>query len=103
MPVDYDRSGFYVQGAYQFMPRWRVAVRYAEVQSDLDLPLSLVGSTLDDFGHTPQATTAMLEYDTSEFGRFRLELSRDMGDQRANNQAMFQYTVVYGPHGAHRY
>jgi len=103
VPVNYDRSGFYVQGAYQFMPRWRVALRYAEVDNDLNLPLALVGSTLDDFGHTPQATSAMLEYDTSEFGRFRLQYTYDQSDLAANNEVVFQYTTAIGPHGAHSF
>lgn len=103
VPVNYNRSGFYVQGAYQFMPRWRVALRYAEVQNDIDLPLALVGSTLDDFGHTPQATTAMLEYDTSEFGRFRLQYTYDQSDLQPNNEVVFQYTIAIGPHGAHTF
>jgi hypothetical protein len=103
VPVDYNRSGFYVQGVYQFMPQWRVGLRYAQVQTDDDLPLALVGSTLDDFGHTPQATTAMLEYDTSEFGRFRLQYTYDQADLDPNNELVFQYTVAIGPHGAHRF
>ena len=103
VPVNYDRTGFYVQGAYQFMPRWRVALRYAEVHNDIDLPLALVGSTLDDFGHTPQATTAMLEYDTSEFGRFRLQYTYDQSDLDPNNEVTFQYTIAIGPHGAHSF
>src|SRR6185295_5785146 len=67
VPVDYDRNGFYVQGVYQFMPRWRFGVRYAEVDAG-DVPLALAGSVLDDMGHTPRAWSALLEYDTSEFG-----------------------------------
>ena len=55
------------------------------------------------FGHTPRAVSGLLEYDTSEFGRFRAEYTHDMSDLRPNDELMFQYTVVYGPHGAHRY
>ncbi|MBI1210793.1 MAG: hypothetical protein GC190_04975 [Alphaproteobacteria bacterium] len=103
VPVNYNRTGFYVQGAYQFMPRWRIALRYAQVQSDIDLPLALAGSTLDDFGHSPQATSAMLEYDTSEFGRLRLQYTYDQSDLQPNNEVVFQYTIAIGPHGAHTF
>ena len=103
VPVNYDRTGFYVQGAYQFMPRWRVALRYAQVDSDLNVPLALAGSTLDDLGRTPQATSAMLEYDTSEFGRFRLQYTYDQSDLEPNNEVVFQYTIAIGPHGAHSF
>ena len=102
VPVDYNRSGFYVQGVYQFMPQWRVGLRYGEVQTD-DVPLLLVGSTLDNMGHTPQATTAMLEYDTSEFGRFRLQYTYDQSDLASSNKFVAQYTIAIGPHGAHRF
>jgi hypothetical protein len=102
VPVDYDRSGFYVQGVYQFMPRWRVGARYAELQSD-DAPLALAGSVLDDFGHTPRATSALLEYRTSEFGRFRVQYTLDDADLASNDEFVFTYTVAIGAHGAHSF
>src|SRR5262249_12858035 len=68
VPVTSARKRSYVRGFYHFMPKWRFALRYAQIDSDLALPLALDGSTLDDFGHNPRASTAMLEYDTSEFG-----------------------------------
>jgi len=100
--VDYNHSGWYVQGVYQFMPRWSFGLRYAE----LDTPrvgAALMGSTLDDLGRTPRAETALLEFDTSEFGRLRLQYSHDSSDVRPLNQVLLQYTVIYGPHPAHRY
>jgi hypothetical protein len=102
MPVDIDRSGFYIQGVYQFMPRWRAGVRYAEIDTS-DPGILLAGSVLDAMGHTPQAATAMLEYDTSEFGRFRLQYTHDRSDFDPNNEWVAQYTVSIGPHGAHRF
>jgi hypothetical protein len=42
------------------------------------------------------------EYDTSEFGRIRLQYSRDdslVGEP--NNIFRLQYTVILGPHAAH--
>jgi len=102
MPVDLLRSGGYVQGVYQFMPRWSLGLRYAQVTPD-DVPAALTGSALDDFGHTPRATTALLEFDTTEFGRFRLQYTHDQSDLKPNDEILFQYTVTYGAHGAHRY
>lgn len=100
--VSRDQRGWYAQGVYQFTPRWRAGLRYAEVKAD-GVPLGLAGSTLDPLGRTPKSVSALLEYDSSEFGRFRLEYSRDRSDLRPIDQLMLQYTVVYGPHGAHRY
>jgi hypothetical protein len=102
VPVDLMRSGWYVQGVYQFMPRWSFGLRYAQVTPD-SVQVALTGSTLDDFGRTPRATTALLEYDTTEFGRFRLQYTHDQSDLKPNDEILFQYTVTYGAHGAHRY
>jgi hypothetical protein len=100
--VDYERSGFYVQGVYQFMPRWRAGVRHAQLRSD-DAPAALAGSVLDNFGHTPRATSALLEYDSSEFGRFRAQYTLDDADLQTNDEFVFSYTVSFGAHGAHSF
>jgi hypothetical protein len=100
--VGQDRLGGYVQGDYQFMPRWSVGLRYAQMGTSA-VPLALAGSDLDDMGHSSRATTAMLEFDTSEFGRFRTSYTHDEAGFRPIDELLLQYTVVYGPHGAHRY
>ncbi|MCE9522486.1 MAG: hypothetical protein K8S25_08665 [Alphaproteobacteria bacterium] len=102
VPVDTDRSGFYVQGVYQFMPHWRFGLRYAELETDAP-PALLAGSALDDFGHTPQSLSALLEYDTSEFGRFRVQYTLDDADLQTDSQITAAYTVSIGSHGAHRF
>jgi len=102
IPVDYNHSGWYAQAVYQFMPRWSVGVRYAELDTG-SIGAALAGSTLDDFGRTPRAESALIEFDTSEFGRLRLQYSHDNSDIRPLDQVLLQYTVIYGPHPAHRY
>jgi hypothetical protein len=102
VPVDLKRDGWYAQGVFQFRPHWSAGLRYAQLGTESVDP-TLIGSTLDDFGHRPRTATALFEYDTSEFGRFRLQYSRDIADLKANDELFLQYTVVYGPHGAHRY
>jgi hypothetical protein len=101
-PVSQDRNGFYVQGVYQFMPQWSAGLRYAQVNASGVSPL-LADTELDDLGHTPRAETALLEYDTSEFGRIRLQYTHDDSDVKSNDELLMQYTVIFGPHGAHRY
>jgi hypothetical protein len=100
--ADLDRSGWYAQAVYQFRPRWSAGLRYSQVSAG-DVPPALVGSTLDDLGHRAWNASALIEYDSSEFGRVRLQYTRDEGDLTAGDQLWLQYTVVYGPHGAHRY
>jgi len=97
-----DRLGWYVQGVYQFMPQWSVGLRYADLGTSNPGP-ALSGSPFDDLGHAPRAATALLEYDTSEFGRLRMQYTHDETDLKPNDTLLFQYTVIYGPHGAHRY
>jgi hypothetical protein len=97
-----ERWGWYAQGVYQFMPQWSFGLRYAGLSTS-DPSAALLGSPLDDFGHAPHAETALLEYDTSEFGRFRMQYTHDQSDLKPNDEILFQYTVIYGPHGAHRY
>jgi len=102
VPVDGDKTGWYVQGVYQFRPRWSVGLRYSALDAG-DTPATLVGTTLDGLGLNSWSASALIEYDSSEFGRFRLQYSRDESDRKARDELFLQYTVVYGPHGAHRY
>ena len=97
-----DRQGWYAQAVYQFMPQWRAGLRHAALYSD-GVSGPLAGSALDDFGRAPQSTTALLEYDTSEFGRLRLQYSYDQSDLTSNNELTVGYTMIIGPHGAHRF
>jgi hypothetical protein len=100
--VDLKRDGWYAQGVFKFRPHWSIGLRHAELDPD-EVPLALAGSTLDALGRKPRAETALLEYDTSEFGRLRLQYTHDHSDLKSNEQLLLQYTVIYGPHGAHRY
>ena len=102
VPISQSRNGFYVQGVYQFWPQWSFGLRYAQVNASGVSPL-LADTALDDFGHSPRAETALLEYDTSEFGRIRLQYTQDNSSVKSNDELLMQYTVIFGPHGAHRY
>lgn len=99
---DTDHAGWYAQGVYQFMPRWSFGLRYAELGTS-NIGAALGGSTLDDLGRTPRAETALLEFDSSEFGRMRVQYTHDNANVKPIDEILFQYTVIYGPHGAHRY
>jgi hypothetical protein len=100
--LELERTGWYVQGVYQFMPQWRFGLRYSQLNSD-GVDGALLGSALDDFGRTPSAATALLEYDTSEFGRLRVQYTHDDSDLNSNSQITAGYTMIIGPHGAHRF
>jgi hypothetical protein len=96
------QTGWYAQAVYQFMPRWKIGLRYDQVDAR-DVDDVLLGTTLDDLGHTPRRGTALVEFDTSEFGRIRLQYSRDDIGTDPNDSLLLQYTVIFGPHGAHQF
>lgn len=96
------QTGFYVQGVYQFMPFWRVGLRYDQVSAP-SLGSVFAGTTLDTLGATPRRYSIMADYSTSEFGRFRLQYNRDEARPNPDNQFILQYTVSLGAHGAHQY
>ncbi|MGH8759416.1 MAG: hypothetical protein ACREVW_07880 [Burkholderiales bacterium] len=105
-----SQSGWYVQGAYQFMPRWRVGLRYEELDSgNTDIGLVNSGAlTAADFPllaeNDPKRTTAMVDFLPSEFSRFRLQFARDEARfNEADNQVFLQYIMSLGAHGAHKF
>ena len=104
------QSGFYAQGVWQFMPRWRAGYRYDRLSTPAisvglvhnatlavaDLPL------LQAFA--PRRHTAMVDYSASEFSRVRLQLARDQTRPGVNdNQLWLHYIMSVGAHGAHTY
>lgn len=119
--LDTEQQGWYLQAVYQFMPRWRVGVRYDELKSDTQqvadvasLSGAFVGADDDlyeasgwaDEGVSPQRSTVMVDYSNSEFSRFRLqystEESRHPGEEK-DEQIFVQYVFSIGAHGAHRF
>ena len=97
------QSGFYAQGVYQFMPRWRTGYRYDRLNpGSVDFganPLDLATSDYDPTRHS-----LMLDYSPSEFSRVRLQYSQDrsMADV-SENQWFVQYIHSLGAHGAHKF
>jgi hypothetical protein len=94
------QTGFYAQAIYQFMPRWRFGARYDQVNGNKQSG-DLAGSTVDSTGTTPRRASAMLEYNTSEFGRFRAQYNADWSRGSLDNQVFLQYIISLGAHGAH--
>jgi hypothetical protein len=105
-----SQSGWYVQGAYQFRPRWRVGLRHDALDSGTPT-IGLVRSrvlTAASFpriaANDPKRTTAMIDFSPSEFSRFRLQYARDEARfNEADNQFILQYLMSLGTHGAHKF
>ena len=109
LPYASAQSGWYVQGIYQFMPAWRVGLRFDKLYSGAP-NIDTAGSTLkaDDFqrlsSYNPQRSSVMLDYSLSEFSRLRLQLAQDKSRPQATDKQLFlQYIMSLGTHGAHSF
>lgn len=110
------QSGWYAQSVYKFRPHWRVGYRYDRLDAgNTDIGLVNGGAlAAADFpllsAHQPKRHSLMIDYQTSEFARFRLQFARDdsrydfaNGRPIRDNQVWLQYVVSLGAHGAHKY
>jgi hypothetical protein len=92
------QSGWYLQGVYQFMPRWRVGLRTERLDSGSVVDPELMTSAV----YKPRKDSLMLEFNPSEFSRLRLQLARDRSRAGLpDNQLLLQYQMSLGAHGAH--
>lgn len=102
--LDTAQSGWYAQGVYQFMPRWRVGYRYDRISlGNIDYG-ALNANLRRPRGFTPERNSVMFDYSPSEFSRIRLQYSRDESSLLgAENQWFVQYIHSLGAHGAHKF
>jgi hypothetical protein len=107
---DSTQDGWYVQGVYQFHPRWRAGVRHDSLDSGSP-QIGLVDSgqlSADDFPAlapaSPSRTTIMLDWSPSEFSRLRVQYAwDDARDAVTDEQFFLQYIYALGAHGAHKF
>lgn len=99
------RSGWYVQGVYQFMPHWRSGLRYDQLSSgSAEVGVANTANVISDYAYTPIRYTLMLDYTPSEFSRLRLQLAQDKSRAGlTDNQIFLQYVMSLGAHGAHQF
>ena len=60
---DGDQQGWYAQAIYQFMPRWRVGMRYDRLSADNDVDNPVAGTSLEllaDDGDNPERYSIMV-------------------------------------------
>jgi hypothetical protein len=106
------QRGWYAQGVWQFMPRWRLGYRYDKLYYGTvgnAIVTSAVGPTAADFpllltSHNPSRSTLMVDWSPTEFSRLRLQLAADKSASGVNDrQVVLQYIHSLGAHGAHRF
>lgn len=97
------QSGGYVQAVYQFIPAWRVGLRYDRLDiGNVDAASNDVNLFLPAF--SPSRSTLMLDWSPSEFSRVRLQFANDRARYGlTDNQFTIQYQMSLGAHGAHGY
>lgn len=103
-----NQQGFYTQGIYQFIPKWRVGYRYDRVfngTNSYGLPSTALAGSQIQSGWDPYRNTLMLDWSNSEYSLIRLQLARDtsFGPGLTNNQIFLQYIMSLGAHGSHKY
>jgi hypothetical protein len=105
-----SQDGWYVQGVYQFRPRWRAGLRYDAL--DTGTPrIGLVDSGVlspEDFAllssASPSRTSLMIDWSPSEFSRLRAQFAWDDARDAATDEQFFlQYIYSLGAHGAHKF
>ncbi len=109
-PYRSQQSGWYLQGVYQFRPRWRAGLRYDSLDSGDTRIATLPGGLLPDFTFpdlqdaAPTRTSVMLDWNLSEFSRLRAQFAWDQARLNASDQQLFlQYIFSLGAHGAHKF
>ena len=106
-----DQSGWYAQGVWQFMPRWRVGYRYDRLDHGTvtnGIVNNGLGPAAADFpllaDYNPTRNTAMIDWSPSEFSRIRLQFASDKSRIGATDRQVFvQYIYSLGAHGAHKF
>ncbi len=100
-----EQSGIYTQLIYGMNRSWHMGVRYETIyQNDIEANGEVVqkSNNFDKY-------SAMLEYHTSEFARFRLQYNRnnalfnEEGARQNINTFILQANISIGAHGAHSF
>ena len=98
------QSGWYLQSIYQFMPQWRIGLRFDQLNRGNVEIGSVNSANVEVANYNPSRTSLMFDYNPSEFTRFRLQFAQDKSRQAViDNQIVLQYIFSLGAHGAHKF
>ena len=104
-PLTKKQGGFYSQLVYAYDQNWRMGVRYdGIVQNDITKngPEAFAPDNMNKY-------SAMVEYNTSEFARFRLQYNRNNAlyneeqEQQHIDTVILQANISIGAHAAHSF
>jgi len=100
---DGRQLGWYAEGVYQFMPRWKLGYRHSGLYARNNGAAVTAGSDLNDLGINPRRDSLVLGFANSEFSRIRMQFSRDATQPKLDYQLSMQYLMLLGAHGAHQF
>ena len=99
------QSGYYTQLVYALDKTWKFGARYDSIyQNDVEANGNDLNKPKD-----LDKYSVMIEYNTSEFARFRLQYNRNNalynedGEQQEVNTIILQANISIGAHGAHSF
>lgn len=97
------QSGWYLQGVYQFMPRWRAGLRTESISGGT-ASYGSNGPFLVASQGKGRRNSVMVDYTLTEFSRLRLQYAHNAARfGAADNQIWLQYQMSLGAHGAHSF
>ncbi len=104
-PMTKKQAGFYSQLVYAYNKNWHAGIRYDSIiKNDVtkNAPAAFAPTNMDKY-------SAMIEYNTSEFARFRLQYNRnnalynEEGVQQHIDTIILQANISIGAHAAHSF
>lgn len=99
------QDGYYSELVYQYDRNWRAGVRYSAITKN-DITANGV---MQDIPDDMYVTTAMIEYNPSEFSRIRLQYNHNSslydedGEKNNKDELVLQFNYAIGAHGAHAF
>ena len=100
-----EASGYYTELIYQHDKNYRAGVRYSAInQNEVTVNGNAITQPEDMY-----VTSAMLEYNPSEFSRIRLQYNHNSslydeeGHKNNKNEFIVQFNYAIGAHGAHAF
>jgi len=100
-----EQSGYYTELIYQYDKNYRAGVRYSALnQNDIT-----ANGNMQKMPDDMYVTSAMLEYNPSEFSRIRLQYNHNSslydeeGHKNNKNEIVLQFNYAIGAHGAHSF
>lgn len=103
--INKKQTGAYTQLVYGVNKSWHMGLRYDTIFIN---DITSNGATVDK-GNNFDKYSAMVEYHTSEFARFRLQYNRnnslydENGNRQDVNTVILQANISIGAHGAHSF